>query len=140
MSDRPSDVKLELKDVVLAVKDVVEWYDLGLQLGLPDSTLATIAQHPDVDGRRRMMLSNWLQSDLEATWEKLAAALDAIDKRVIAENIRRQLLGIMPTKQPQKDDEEAAKRKWSLSFCYNRIYVIICWIMESIPAVRFQPG
>ena len=80
---------------VLAVEDVVEWYVLGLQLGLTDSTLASIAQHPDYDGRRWMMLSKWLQTDTEASWEKLAAALDAIKRKVIAVNVRRQFLGIV---------------------------------------------
>ena len=107
MSDRPSDsdLKLELKDVVLAVKEVAEWYDLGLQLGLPDATLALIAQHPDYEGRRRMMLSKWLQSDTEASWEKLAAALDAIDKRVIAANIRRQFIVPAQSTQMQQEDD-----------------------------------
>ena len=95
MSDRPSDLKLpELKDVVIAVKDVAEWRDLGLQLGLPDATLASIAMHPDIEGHRRMMLSKWLESDLEASWEKLADALNKIGKNVIADNIRRQFVGV----------------------------------------------
>ena len=107
MSDRPSDsdLKLELKDVVLAVKEVAEWYDLGLQLGLPDATLALIAQHPDYEGHRRMMLSKWLQSDTEASWEKLAKALDAIDKRVIAANIRRQFIVPAQSTQMQQEDD-----------------------------------
>ena len=113
MSDRPSDsdLKLELKDVVLAVKEVAEWYDLGLQLGLSDATLALIAQHPNYEGHRRMMLSKWLQSDTEASWEKLAAALDAIDKRVVAANIRRQFLGIVPAQSTQIQQEDDLKSK-----------------------------
>ena len=98
MSDRPSDLRLpELKDVVIAVKDVVEWYDLGLQLGLPDATLASIATHPDIEGHRRMMLSKWLQYDPKASWEKLAAALSKIGKNVIAANVRRQFVPSVAT-------------------------------------------
>ena len=96
MSERPtSDLKKpELKDLVLAVKDVVKWHDLGLQLGLPEPTLASIALHPDIEGHLRMMLSKWLQYDPEASWEKLATALSKIEKNVIAANVRREFLGI----------------------------------------------
>ena len=96
MSDRPSDIKLELKDVVLAVREVTEWHDLGLQLGLPDYVLKVIASHPNVEEHQRMMLSKWLESDPLASWEKLAAALFTLGKKVSAENVRRQFLGLLP--------------------------------------------
>ena len=96
MSVPPADLKLELKDVLLAVTDVTEWYELGLQLSLPLSILDRIAADPDFNGHKRMMLHDWLQYDDEATWEKLAAALTKIGKKAIATNIRRQFLGLAP--------------------------------------------
>ena len=92
MSDRPADLKLELKDVLLAVTDVTEWYELGLHLSMPVSILDRIAADPDIKGHKRMMLHDWLQYDDEATWEKLAVALTKIGKKAIATNIRRQFL------------------------------------------------
>ena len=92
----PSDLKLELKDVVVAVWDVIEWHDLGLQLGLPEYVLKVIASHPNVEEHQRMMLSKWLESDPSASWEKLAAALFTSGKKVSAENVRRQFLGLLP--------------------------------------------
>ena len=115
MSDHPNDLVLELKDVVLAVKDVPEWYDLGLQLGLPDGMLAMIATHPEFEGHRRMMLSKWLSYDTEASWEKLAAALEVMGERVVAENVRRQFVrgysaaGAF-TKAQAVDDDDAKTR------------------------------
>ena len=92
MSDRLKDLELELRDVVLALKDVsgTQWYDLGLQLELPPSTLDTIAAHHNVDGHKRMMLRKWLQSDPEASWEKLAIALTLTGYKTAAAVIRRQ--------------------------------------------------
>ena len=93
MSDRstPSNLKLELKDLVNAVRDVIEWHDLGLELGLPESVLQSIeADHRYIGDRRRMMLSKWLDFDQEASWEKLIAALMTIRRKDVAENIRRQ--------------------------------------------------
>ena len=92
MSDNLSDKKLELKNAVLTVKDVTKWHDLGLQLGLSDAILESIAMYPDIEGRLRRMLSKWLRSDTEASWEKLADALTIIGEKVAAENIRRQFM------------------------------------------------
>ena len=94
MSERPiREIKLpELKDLVIALKDLVECHALGLQLGLPESKLALIDKHP-VENHLRMMLSEWLQFDTEASWEKLAAALNKIGKNAIADNVRREFLG-----------------------------------------------
>ena len=65
MSDRPRDLELELREVVIALKDVAgkQWYDLGLQLRLPPSILDSIASHPDAEDHKRMMLRRWLQYD-----------------------------------------------------------------------------
>ena len=115
MSDRPSDIKLELKDVVVAVREVTEWYDLGLQLGLPDYVLKVVASHPNVEEHQRMMLSKWLESDPSASWEKLAAALCTIGKKVSAEKVRRQFLGLLPVQSGDVVEHDAKQRKLELS-------------------------
>ena len=91
MSDRLKDSELEFRDVVVALKDVAgtQWYDIGLQLKLPPSTLDTIAAHHNADDHKRMMLRKWLQSDPEASWEKLAAALTLTGHETAASVIRR---------------------------------------------------
>ena len=89
MSDRPSDLEFKLQHIVIAVKDIItEWYDLGLQLGLPDSSLRLIGSNPDIEGHLRMMLSKWLSYDTQASWEKLANALNTMGKNAVAANIR----------------------------------------------------
>ena len=92
MSDRAGDLDFELQHIVIAVQDVGEWYDLGLQLGLPDSTLAAIASHPDVSGHKRRMLSEWLKRDTEASWDKLASALSVIGENVVSANVRSRFM------------------------------------------------
>ena len=91
MSDRPNELQFKLNNIVLAISDIVEWFDLGLQLGLPSTTLRLIAADPnikDTKSQRLAMLSEWLKYDTSASWEKLAAALVAIGERVAAANIR----------------------------------------------------
>ena len=90
MSDH---LKVELRDVIPALKDVAgtQWYDLGLQLRLSPSTLDSIAaDHQTADDCKRAMLRKWLQSDLEASWEKLAAALALTGHKTAATVIRCQ--------------------------------------------------
>ena len=95
MSDRPSELEFKLNNVVLAVSDVIEWFDLGLQLGLPSATLRLIAADPnikDINSQRLAMLSEWLKYDIAASWEKLAAALATIGENVVAANVRSQFI------------------------------------------------
>ena len=87
--------RFELQHIVIAVRDLItEWYDLGLQLGIPEYILRPIGSNPDVEGRLRMMLSKWLDYDPEASWNKLANALDTMEKNTIAVNIRINYIGI----------------------------------------------
>ena len=89
MSDHPSDIEFKLQHLVIAVKDVnTEWHDLGLQLGLTDSTLKLIGSNPNIEGHLRMMLSKWLDYDPKASWDRLANALNTMGKNTIAANIR----------------------------------------------------
>ena len=89
MSDNLSDSRPELKDILLALQDVSEWQDLGIYLGLPDVTIRQIASHHDVMGHKRMMISEWLKYDTEASWGKLINVLVMMRKNVIAADIRR---------------------------------------------------
>ena len=84
----------ELKDLVIALRNLVECHALGLQLDLPESTLKLIDKHHDSKDHLRMMLSEWLQFDPEASWEKLATALNKIGKNAIAVNVRREFMSV----------------------------------------------
>ena len=111
MSEPPASdpKKPELKDLLIAVKDIVNWHDLGLHLDLPESKLASIATHPDIEGHRRMMLSEWLHFDPEASWEKLATALNKIGKNAIAANVRQEF--VIASGPPAQSPEQEAKKR-----------------------------
>jgi single-stranded DNA-specific DHH superfamily exonuclease len=97
MSTRPEDLEVELRDVVLVLKDVAgkQWYNLGLQLRLSPSILDTIAaDNQNSDDCKRIMLRKWLQNDPEASWEKLAAALTLIGHETTATKVRSQFVKV----------------------------------------------
>ena len=111
--------RLELREVVIAIKDVAgtQWYDLGLQLRLPPSTLDTIAAHHNVDDHKRMMLRKWLQSDPEASWERLAAALTLTGHKTIAANVRAQFVNVAIQIAAATGQDEIREHSSNLRFC-----------------------
>ena len=108
MSEPPTSdpKKPKLKDLVIALRDLDECHALGLQLDLPESTLKLIDKHHDSKDHLRMMLSEWLQFDPEASWEKLATAISKIGKNAIAANVRREFMGIA---QPPEQENKRSK-------------------------------
>ena len=81
MSDCDNITEFKLQYIVVAVRDVnTEWHGLGLQLGLPESDLKLIGSNPDIEGHLRMMLSKWLDYDPQASWDKLANALNTMGR------------------------------------------------------------
>ena len=132
MSDRLKDLEVELRDVVVALKDVAgtQWYDLGLQLQLSPSILDTIAAHHNVDDHKRMMLRKWLQSDPEANWEKLAAALTLTGHETTAAVIRRQFSLVITSKDDnscaQDEAQEDKIREYSVAIKHES-YVGMVW-------------
>ena len=114
MSDRLKDLELELRDVIVALKDVAgtQWYDLGLQLRLSASILDTIAaDHQTADDCKRVMLRKWLQSDPEASWERLAAALTLTGHKTAATVIRSQFSLVTTPKDELNTTEDEKIRK-----------------------------
>lgn len=64
-------------------------YDLGIQLGVPESDLNDIEvdfKHSIAD-RRRATIRKWLSIDVHPSWSKLVRALVAISERHLARNI-----------------------------------------------------
>lgn len=56
------------------IKDVTNWRDLGIQLGLSPAKLNEI-QESEGDESTLKMITVWMKIDLEASWEKLVKAL-----------------------------------------------------------------
>ena len=87
-------IKLTTKDeldVKNAISKVNYWFSLGEHLGMEFDVLEEIRIYDVYLGlghQRSTMVHEWLSSDLEASWNKLCDALDAIGERAAAEEIR----------------------------------------------------
>ena len=86
-----ADPTFTLKNVLNALKDVVEWKSLGVQLNVSGPKIDEI----DINNRgqvahcRRALVQYWLDSDVSRSWKKLIDALKSIHKSVSAEEIIR---------------------------------------------------
>ena len=124
MSDRAEDIKFKLKNIVTALRDVTtEWRGLGTQLDLPEHMLKLVGSSQEVEDRLRMMVSKWLDYDPEASWDKLANALNTMGKNTMAANIRSKYIGAVssqpiPEDSPASDQDEAKACKFSVLMMY----------------------
>ena len=83
----------QLKEVANALKEVSEWYQLGLQLGLTASKLKTIESNDphDAEHCKSEVLLWWLQNATEHSWKKIAEALDKMEYKDLAEELEKKM-------------------------------------------------
>ena len=76
-------------------KEVVELELLTLYLGIKMEVIQVIqADCPLNNNTAKLRLFNyWLNNDSEASWNKLTAALEKLDKRVLAKRISDKMKG-----------------------------------------------
>ena len=79
-----------LKELSNALNSVVDWYSLGVKLGLGDHELSTIDKnyHGDNERCKHEMLSRCLRSGKLPTWKAVADALCLMGEHAVALKIR----------------------------------------------------
>ncbi|XP_019858328.1 PREDICTED: uncharacterized protein LOC109586570 [Amphimedon queenslandica] len=84
----------DLREVLDALNDGYfpsnKWFQLGLSLGLSNPKLETIEDNYPKNNKRCLQncLTLWLKENIEATWSKLADAVDNTGEKAIAAYIR----------------------------------------------------
>ena len=78
--------------MVSDLKEVVNYYSLGVFLKLPPSTLDHIEKYETVERRKIEVVKAWLGQSSHPCWEELVSALYEIDETVIASNIQEKHL------------------------------------------------
>jgi len=86
-----------VKNMVNVLKTVTNWYDLGLQLGVPVYELDEIQSNYPRDNSRckSVMLSFWFNNAEERSWDAIAYALRKIDYCDLAIKIQQGPSGSM---------------------------------------------
>ena len=87
MSDHVQAVTHDL--LVRELNQVSQWDVLGIFLGLSESEIEVIERdHHDTARRRIVMLKNWMDKDVNASWEKVIDALKSMLKNVLANQLK----------------------------------------------------
>ena len=101
-------VRVVLNEAVLNENNIIkhlegelgeEWWTVGILLGVKNATLETISMecHRRTSECIVKMLSKWLRSDLDASWDKLVAAIASPaggNNIVLAKEITRKVPGV----------------------------------------------
>ena len=79
-----------LKELSNALDSIVEWYSLGVKLGLEDYELGTIGKnyHGDNERCKHEVLCRWLRNAKPLTWNEVADALCLMGEHKVALKIR----------------------------------------------------
>ena len=89
----PTEIALNLQRLASELASVIDWFSLGLNLGLQKHELTKIERDYQGNDRRRVeMLDLWLQRTPNATWEDVVRALQQMGENVVAENIREKYI------------------------------------------------
>ena len=80
--------RLDAGKLSFELATVVDWYQLGLNLGLPKHELTKIERDYQGNDRRRLeMLDKWLRCTPNATWRDVVSALEQMGENRVAESI-----------------------------------------------------
>ena len=81
---------MTLKLLSLELYEVIDWFGLGLYLGVPSVELHSIRREPtlyDIKDRKTEMLSVWIRRLPEPTWSRVVKALMDLGHETLAQRI-----------------------------------------------------
>lgn len=97
---------MELSDILEETKKLVDWHTLGIHLKLQKEELDDIERRFSSQGSKRCkteLFDLWKKRDPDASWERLAWALEKCGETVLAGEIR--------TRHSQKTNSSPAKKR-----------------------------
>ena len=87
----PVGSKLDLRRLTADLRDLTEWFRLGIRLGIKHSDLKKIESNyeGDVERCKTEMLDFWKKNDAKPSLKKLTKALEEMDYRNLANELRQ---------------------------------------------------
>ena len=83
----------DLSQLCEEVKNISDWYSLGLYLEIPESELKTIeANYPKVERRNQEVCATFIRSNPKASWKLIIQALNKMDENCLAGEIHEKYL------------------------------------------------
>ena len=103
-----------LKQLLDELHEVIEWFELGIHLGVPPHELSKIEREGGgIDACKRKMLSYWLKNSQDVSWEALKRALFDMSKHDnLARNLKKTGVIVKPEmKQPSHEETVAVSEQ-----------------------------
>ena len=95
----PTTGKPDIRNLSNALKEVCNWYQLGIQLGVPTSELRKVEdEYQRSDRRKSETLDTWLQQTPSASWSDVVSALQQMGENTVAESVRQKYIGGVTSK------------------------------------------
>jgi len=71
-----------------------KWEEIGIELGIPTSAIYNIERNKkgNVSLSTLGLVDHWLRTDVKATWEKLAQALETLGENEVGSEIREKYI------------------------------------------------
>ena len=92
--------ELNEKNILNAIAQVTRWQELGLQIDVPPYKLEEIRLNSSTVAECKIaLITHWLNSDDDASWEKLADALER-DYHTFADGIRKKYISSNLSRKP----------------------------------------
>jgi len=79
---------LSLKNLTNALREVDGWQQLGVQLDINYHKLKEFGSLPTIEERKLAMLQFWLDTDIEASWQKLLCGLKTLGLNRVVQQIQ----------------------------------------------------
>ena len=82
--------KLDVLNLCNALKEVSDWYQLGIALGILPHELRKIEKdYQGSDRQKTETLDLWLRLDTNATWSNVVSALQKINEHAVAKRVHQ---------------------------------------------------
>ena len=86
--------RLDVPKLFSALRDVSDWYQLGIILGILPARLRKIEENYRGNDRRKTeTLDTWLQQTPNASWSDVVSALQQMGENTVAESVQHQYIG-----------------------------------------------
>ena len=85
----------DILNILPAEVQQLQWFDLGIQLGIPYSQLKGFERS---DHCMTDMIAHWISNADNPNWETLAASLEKIGRKAVASNIHKSYSSILTFK------------------------------------------
>ena len=108
---------VSLHEVIPLLDAVSDLEPLALYLGLSESAIVEVRSIPGgLVAKQIVLVSKWLQSDVTASWDKLATALFRMKYKVLSSKIRRKYNCSLGSMDNDEEDPSSDKCKSSKHF------------------------